>query len=89
MAFLPAKSTRLCRGLHAEQNAIIKPAYHGVSIRESSLYVTCIIRIRDYAKMIINAGVKKVTISESYPNAGDCTGRRRQRWSYPVLRIKG
>lgn len=57
----------LCRGLHAEQNAIIQAAYHGVSIRGSVLYVTCH-PCSVCAKMIINAGIKKVTISESYPD---------------------
>ena len=28
----------LCRGLHAEQNAIIQAAYHGVSIKGAALY---------------------------------------------------
>ena len=30
----------LCRGLHAEQNAIIQAAYHGVSVKGSTLYCT-------------------------------------------------
>jgi dCMP deaminase len=57
----------LCRGLHAEQNAIIQAAVHGVSIKDSVLYCTthpCII----CAKMIINAGIKKVVISAAYPD---------------------
>ncbi|MCM8815877.1 MAG: cytidine/deoxycytidylate deaminase family protein, partial [Candidatus Omnitrophica bacterium] len=36
----PGERHELCRGLHAEQNAIIQAAYHGVSIRESVLYIT-------------------------------------------------
>ena len=47
----------LCRGIHAEQNAIIQAAFHGVSIRSATLYCTnlpCSI----CAKMIINAGLK-------------------------------
>jgi len=55
----------LCRGLHAEQNAIIQAAYHGVSIRGASLYCTnlpCII----CTKMIINAGIKRVIYEEGY-----------------------
>ena len=57
----------LCRGLHAEQNAIIQAAYHGVSIESGEIYCTnqpCII----CAKMIINAGLKKVIIGNSYPD---------------------
>ena len=47
----------LCRGIHAEQNAIIQAAYHGVSIDGAALYCTnlpCSI----CAKMIINAGIQ-------------------------------
>jgi len=57
----------LCRGLHAEQNAIIQAAVHGVSIKDSVLYCTthpCII----CAKMIINSGIKEIVISTSYPD---------------------
>jgi len=49
----------LCRGVHAEQNAIINAAYYGVSTQNSILYCTnqpCTI----CARMIINAGVVKV-----------------------------
>lgn len=57
----------LCRGLHAEQNAIIQAAYHGVAIESGEIYCTnqpCII----CAKMIINAGLKKIIIGSSYPD---------------------
>ncbi|MHA1569998.1 MAG: deoxycytidylate deaminase [Alphaproteobacteria bacterium] len=57
----------LCRGLHAEQNAIIQAAYHGVSIRNADLYSTtfpCII----CTKMLINAGVKRIFYEEGYPD---------------------
>ena len=57
----------LCRGLHAEQNAIIQASLHGVSIKGSSLYVTnhpCII----CAKMLINAGIINIVLSKGYPD---------------------
>ncbi len=57
----------LCRGLHAEQNAIIQAAYHGVSIKDSVIYVTCH-PCSVCAKMIINSGIKKIVIMESYPD---------------------
>ncbi|MBE8539876.1 deaminase [Geoglobus acetivorans] len=55
----------LCRAVHAEQNAIIQAAYHGVSIKDATLYTThqpCIM----CAKMIINAGIKKVVYGKDY-----------------------
>lgn len=63
----PGERHELCRGLHAEQNAIIQAAVHGVSIRGGTLYCT------DYpcsvcAKMIINAGIEQVVYQGSYPD---------------------
>ncbi len=57
----------LCRGLHAEQNAIIQSAYHGVSIKGSILYITCH-PCSVCSKMIINSGIKEVVIKEDYPD---------------------
>ena len=58
----------LCRGIHAEQNAIIQAAYHGVSIKGATLYCTnlpCSI----CAKMIINAGIKTIYYVEGYADS--------------------
>ncbi len=57
----------LCRGLHAEQNAIIQAAYYGISIKDSLMYVTCH-PCSVCAKMIINAGIKGIIIKEGYPD---------------------
>lgn len=57
----------LCRGLHAEQNAIIQAALYGVNIEGSILYCTnqpCSI----CAKMLINAGIKEVVMDSGYPD---------------------
>jgi dCMP deaminase len=58
----------LCRGIHAEQNAIIQAAFHGVSIRGASLYCTnlpCSI----CAKMIVNAGLVKIYYLDGYADS--------------------
>lgn len=55
----------LCRGLHAEQNAIIQAALHGVSINNAVIYITnqpCSI----CTKMLINSGIKKFIYKEPY-----------------------
>jgi len=55
----------LCRGLHAEQNAIIQAAYHGISIAGSTLYCTdqpCVI----CSKMLINAGIADIFFLTPY-----------------------
>ncbi|MHB1439329.1 MAG: deoxycytidylate deaminase [Cuniculiplasma sp.] len=57
----------LCRGLHAEQNAIIQAAVHGVSIRDGVIYTTtfpCVV----CAKMIINARLKEIIYLDGYPD---------------------
>lgn len=57
----------LCRGLHAEQNAIIQASLYGVSVKDSVMYITnqpCII----CTKMLINAGIKEIFIAEGYPD---------------------
>ncbi|KAF5426498.1 MAG: tRNA-specific adenosine deaminase [ANME-2 cluster archaeon HR1] len=64
-----ASGTRheLCRAVHAEQNAIIQSALHGVSVEGATLYCThqpCIL----CAKMIINSKIKRVVYSNKYPD---------------------
>lgn len=57
----------LCRALHAEQNAIIQAATLGQSIEDGTIYIThqpCAI----CAKMIINAGLKRIVVKEGYPD---------------------
>ncbi len=58
----------MCRGIHAEQNAIIQAALHGVSTEGAVLFCTdqpCIL----CSKMIINAGITAVYFQGDYPDA--------------------
>lgn len=58
----------LCRGVHAEQNAIIQAACHGIQVAGASIYCTnqpCSI----CAKMIINAGIKTVYYTDGYDDS--------------------
>ena len=55
------------RTLHAEQNAIIQAALHGVSLEGGTIYTThqpC----HTCAKMIINAGLLRVVYAGHYPD---------------------
>jgi dCMP deaminase len=55
------------RTVHAEQNAIIQAAIHGVNVEGATLYTThapCLI----CTKMIINAGIKRVVYANVYPD---------------------
>lgn len=65
MGIESGKMHELCRGIHAEQNAIIQAAYHGVSLKGASVFCTnlpCSI----CAKMIINAGINKIYYRSGY-----------------------
>lgn len=58
----------LCRGIHAEQNAIIQAAMHGVSIKDATVFCTnlpCLI----CSKMIINAGINKIVYLSGYADS--------------------
>jgi len=58
----------LCRGLHAEMNALLQAALHGVKTAGATLYVTdrpCSL----CAKMLINCQVKRVVVGGNYPDA--------------------
>lgn len=57
----------ICRGIHAEQNALVQAAAFGVSVAGAKLYcthepcVTC-------GKMLLNAGIRDFTVAEAYPD---------------------
>ena len=60
-------STRheLCRGVHAEQNAVTQAAYFGTSVKDATIYTTtfpCSL----CAKILINSGIKEIVYSEGY-----------------------
>ena len=68
MGIESGKMHELCRGIHAEQNAIIQAAYHGVSVKGAVVYCTnqpCSI----CARMIINAGIVKIYYQSGYADA--------------------
>ena len=57
----------LCRGLHAEMNALLQAAHHGIRIAGATLYSTtypCVL----CAKMLINGGIGKVVTQSDYPD---------------------
>ncbi|TFG08055.1 cytidine deaminase [Candidatus Thorarchaeota archaeon] len=61
----PGERHELCRGLHAEQNAVIQAAYNGVSVKEAKIFCTtqpCSI----CTKILINAGIVEVIYIEPY-----------------------
>lgn len=54
-----------CICCHAEENAIVQAAYHGISVKDGVLYCTispCLM----CTKMIINAGISEVVYEKEY-----------------------
>ncbi|MCD6117134.1 cytidine/deoxycytidylate deaminase family protein [bacterium] len=75
----------LCRGIHAEQNAIIQAATSGVNIEGSVLYCTnhpCVL----CTKMIINAGILKVYYLEGYSD--DLSKQMAEEANLPMIQYK-
>ena len=59
--------TEICRAVHAEQNALVQAAKHGVAIAGADIYTTfqpCVL----CTKLLINAGIKRVVYANSYPD---------------------
>ena len=55
-----------CLCSHGEENAIVQASYHGVSLKDATIYTTfapCLM----CAKMIINSGIKEVVYNMDYP----------------------
>ena len=56
-----------CLCCHGEENAIVQAAYHGISVKDATLYTTfspCLL----CAKMIINSGISRVVYESGYPD---------------------
>ncbi len=55
-----------CLCSHGEENAIVQASYHGVSLKDATIYSTfapCLM----CAKMIINSGIREVVYNLDYP----------------------
>lgn len=64
----PGERHELCRGLHAEMNALLQAAHYGIKISGATLYSTtypCSL----CAKMLVNAGIKRIVTLTDYPDA--------------------
>jgi dCMP deaminase len=59
--------SELCRGAHAEQNAINFAARYGISIAGATLYTTHL-PCSWCAKSIVNAGIRRVVFLHDYPD---------------------
>ena len=57
----------VCTCAHAEENALIQAAYNGISTKGATLYTT-FTPCHVCARMIINAGIKRVVAKTIYPD---------------------
>jgi len=57
----------LCRALHAEMNALLQGARHGIGMEGGTLYSTHV-PCSLCCKMIINSGIVRVVAAEDYPD---------------------
>ena len=67
LGIVSGSNHELCRGIHAEQNAVIQAAKYGISIDGSMLYTShqpCIL----CAKILINAGIREIVYHFPYPD---------------------
>ncbi|SVA32020.1 uncharacterized protein METZ01_LOCUS84874 [marine metagenome] len=58
-------NTHCVRTIHAEANAIVQSARHGVRIEDSEIYITAS-PCYDCFKMIANVGIRKIYFGEFY-----------------------
>jgi dCMP deaminase len=63
----PAERIEICRGIHAEQNALVQAAAFGINVSGATLYCThepCI----TCSKMLLNADIREFVVTEAYPD---------------------
>jgi dCMP deaminase len=63
----PGERHELCRGLHAEMNALIQAANYSTKISGATLYSTTY-PCSMCAKMLVNAGIKRIVTLSDYPD---------------------
>jgi len=63
------------RTVHAEVNAVVQAAYHGISTKDATLY-TRYFPCEHCVKILINAGIKKIVYQKSYQNLDQSYARK-------------
>jgi len=76
----------LCRGVHAEQNAVAQAAYFGVSVKDATIYTTTF-PCSMCTKILINSGIVEVVYGTGY--ADDLSKELLAETSITVRRVHG
>ena len=66
--FKTGEALHLCPCMHAEQNGISNAARHGIELKDSTVYVTCM-PCQMCMGMLANVGIKRVVYDGEYPAA--------------------
>jgi dCMP deaminase len=80
------KNLEECLCSHGEENAIVQASYHGIAIKDATLYTTyspCLL----CSKMIINGGIRRVVFNEAYP-LNDTATRMLKEAGVDLVKIK-
>jgi len=67
LGIAPGERIEICRGIHAEQNALVQAAAFGIKVSGATLYCThepCI----TCGKMLLNSGIRDFVVAERYPD---------------------
>jgi len=72
LGFKSGEGLEYCTASHAERNAIINAARHGIEVKGTKMYMTCSVPCHECLKEIINAGIKEVicTSLDTYDGGG-------------------
>ncbi len=57
----------ICRAVHAEQNALLQAACHGIATEGAMMYIS-VTPCFTCAKMVVNAGIKEIVVGGNYPD---------------------
>ena len=63
LGFVSGRGLEYCIASHAERNAIINAARHGIKTKGTKMYMTCSTPCHECLKEIINAGIEEVIIT--------------------------
>ena len=64
LGFSSGEGLHLCLAEHAERNCIASAARAGISTKDASLYMNCILPCKNCATLLINAGIKEIIVEE-------------------------
>lgn len=65
LGYVSGEGLQLCPAEHAERNCIASAARVGVSVKDTTLYMNCILPCKNCITLLINAGVKEIVVEDT------------------------